>query len=74
MISNADMTGEEEKLHLWPSPVFEPRQGSGMIYAINSNEDARSLSAICICVSKDVTQIASQNMGLVYHRILKNIF
>jgi len=34
VIFNADMTGEEEKLHLWPSPVFEQRQGSGMIYAI----------------------------------------
>lgn len=65
MISNADMTREEGKLHLWPSPVFEPRQGSDMIYAIKSNEDARSLSAVCICVSEDVIQLASQNIGLV---------
>lgn len=48
MISNADMTQEKWKLHLWPSPLFEPRQGSDMIYAKNSNEDARSLSALCI--------------------------
>jgi len=37
VIFNADMTGEEEKLHLWPSPVFEQRQGSGMIYDVLSN-------------------------------------
>lgn len=54
VMSNAGMTREEKKLRRWPSPVSEPRRGSDVIYAIRSNEDARSASGRS--QSKDITQ------------------